>query len=158
MARTRCCSSTDYQSVGMACMHGKIIFRSSVIIAAGCCVCSVASERGHLFPFRSIRLFAGCGISIYSMQHVQITRMLSPCLPMRERSNVPSITFFFDTFPFDHLNGVAQLAPSGLSDHYYSYGCMDLILLPSMQLPTACIACVSRSGVCMQSSVASGVC
>jgi len=56
--------------------------------------------------------------------------------------------------PIDHLNGVAQLAPSGLSDHYYSYGCMDLILLPSMQLPAACIACVSRSGVCMQSSVA----
>jgi len=51
--------------------------------------------------------------------------------------------------PIDHLNGVAQLAPSGLSDHYYSYGCMDLILLPSMQLPAACIACVSRSGVCV---------
>jgi hypothetical protein len=81
MTRTRCCSSTDYQSVGMACMHGKIIFRSSVIIAAGCCVCSVASERGHLFPFCSIRLFAGCGRSIACSTY---TRMLSPCLPMRE--------------------------------------------------------------------------
>ena len=83
---------------------------------------------------------------INSMQHVH-THAVSMLADER--------TFTVIQRPIDHLNGVAQLAPSGLSDHYYSYGCMDLILLPSMQLPAACIACVSRSGVCMQSSVAS---
>ena len=82
---------------------------------------------------------------INSMQHVH-THAVSMLADER--------TFTVIQSPIDHLNGVAQLAPSGLSDHYYSYGCMDLILLPSMQLPAACIACVSRSGVCMQSSVA----